>query len=132
MELAVERVSHVAASFAQRDSLANVTKENYENGELDHERESSAQRRRANLEAKLHTGRTDTPDVGMAVPLQELQTIRAAQGLGASPQRAQVPHCTIYYECRRSDSSKHVDHMLGTGVICFPEVNTMLCMSPST
>lgn len=123
---AAELVSHVVASLAHRNSLANVTIENYEKGATDYEREASAQRRRTNLEAKL-LPRTGHPDVGTAAPLHELQTIRAAQGLGPTSQRVPVTHCTVYYECRRSDSAKHVDQMLGTGVLIYPETGTMLC-----
>nr|VWP02501.1 Reducing polyketide synthase FUB1 (EC (Fusaric acid biosynthesis protein 1) [Ganoderma boninense] len=101
--------------------------DNFEKGVPDHDRETAAERRRANLDGKL-LNRSDNPDVGTAVPLQELQAIRATQGFSAPTQRAQVPHCTIYYECRRSDAAKHVDQMLGTGVIFFPEVNTMLSL----
>nr|VWO98094.1 Lysyl endopeptidase (EC (Protease IV) (PvdS-regulated endoprotease) [Ganoderma boninense] len=102
--------------------------ENYENGTLNHEREMSANRRRSNLENKL-LNRTDSSGIGTVVPLDELQTIRAAQGDGITSQRTQVTHCTVYYECRRSDSAKHVDLMLGTGVIFFPEVSTMLVLA---
>ena len=114
--------------LAERDSHANAAIENYETGTADHDRETSAQRRRANLEAKLVNGAAN-PGVGTTVPLQELHAVRAAQGCGVPPQREQVTYFTIYYECRRSDSSKHVDHMLGTGVLHVPEVNTMLCGS---
>ncbi|KAM5541934.1 hypothetical protein V8D89_004244 [Ganoderma adspersum] len=105
----------------------NVEK-NYEDGASDYERKTSAQCCRSNLEAKL-LYRADNPDVSTAIPLQELQTIWASQGFGTPSQRAQVAHCTIYYECRRSDSAKHIDQMLGTGVIFFPEVNTMLSLA---
>ena len=101
--------------------------DNYEKRQPDHEREESAQRRRTNLDNKFHRDRADSAGpVGSAVSLEELQTIRAAQGITNSSQRTQVSHCTVYYECRRSDSAKHIDLMLGTGVIFFPEVNTML------
>ena len=98
--------------------------ENYEKGALDHERDQSAQLRHANLEFKL---RKDRPNgaVGPSVSLEELQMIRATQGIGTASLKIQVNHYTVYYECRRSDS-KHVDQMLGTGVIFFAEVNTML------
>ncbi|KAI1791947.1 hypothetical protein LXA43DRAFT_1135462 [Ganoderma leucocontextum] len=65
--------------------------------------------------------------VGTATSVPELQAIRVAQGIGSS-QRTQVAYCTVYYECRRSDSTKHVDQMLGTGVISFPENQTMLAL----
>ncbi|KAI1788424.1 hypothetical protein LXA43DRAFT_1091785 [Ganoderma leucocontextum] len=101
----------------------------YETGAPDYEREQSAQRRLTNLEIKLHRDRTGNPGiVGTTVPLDELQTIRATQGVSTASHRTQVHHCTVYYECRRSDSAKHVDQMLGTGVIFFPEVNTMLAL----
>ena len=58
--------------------------------------------------------------------IDEMQAIRAAQGIGSPAHKVQVNHCTVYYECRRSDSAKHIDQMLGTGVMSFPEVNTML------
>ena len=72
------------------------------------------------------------PWLGTAVSIEELQTIRASQGIGNTAHRTQVNHCTVYYECRRSDAPKHVDQMLGTGVIFFPETNTMLGTSSST
>ena len=108
------------------DTPANVTIDNYERGILDHERENSAQRRRANLEIKF-SNRTDNPLVGTANPVAELQAVQAAQGFGAASHKA---HGTgVYFECRRSDAPKQIDQMLGTGVIFFPEVNTMLGVS---
>lgn len=96
------------------------------------EREQSAQRRHATLEMKLHRDRFDNPaHIGTMHPVDELQTIRAAQGFSSASQRTQVNHCTVYYECRRSDCPKHADQMLGTGVIFFPETNTMLGASYS-
>ncbi|KAI1785491.1 kinase-like domain-containing protein [Ganoderma leucocontextum] len=65
--------------------------------------------------------------IGTTVPIQELQAVRTAQGISPTSQQPMV-YCTVYYECRRSDSAKHVDQMLGTGVISFPEVNTMLAL----
>lgn len=109
----------------------NIFADNYESGAPDYERETSAQRCRANLEMKLLL-RTDNPGAGTVVPLQELQTVRAAQGLSITSHRTQVNHYTVYYECRRSDSAKQIDQMLGTGVIFFPEVNTMLGSSHPT
>ena len=133
VEHAVERVSRFNHAVFECRRPFDLVLENYETGTTDHEREQCAERRRANLDAKLHRGRTEDR-TGSAGPLGELQTIGATQGFGPSSQRPQVNHCTIYYECRRSDSSKHTDQMLGTGVIFFPEVNTMLgtsfCMKP--
>ena len=68
---------------------------------------------------------SDAPGrVGTATSVSELQAIRVAQGIGSSG--AQATYYTVYYECRRSDSTKHVDQMLGTGVISFPDTQTML------
>ena len=114
--------------LSKESSLLTQTLDNYEQRISDSDRETSAQRRRITLEAKL-LHRSGNPGVGSAVPLQELQTIQATQGFGAPSQRVQVPHCTIYYECRRSDCPRHIDQMLGTGVIFFPETSTMLCAS---
>lgn len=111
----------------RHESLIDAIIENDERGGSDYDREQSAQRRRANLDAKFQRSRPDgTELIGIAVSLEEMQTIRATQGFASTNQRTQVPHCTVYYECRRSDSAKHIDQMLGTGVIFFPEVNTML------
>ena len=64
--------------------------------------------------------------VGPTTPLPELQAVRMAQGIGSPSLRTQMAFCTVYYECRRSDSTKNIDQMLGTGVISFPENQTML------
>ena len=106
----------------------NVVIENYETGGLDYDRDQSAQWCHIDLDAKFHRDRSSNA-VGTMVALEELQTIRASQGISAATHRTQVAHCTVYYECRRSDSPKHADQMLGTRVIFFPEVNTMLGMS---
>ncbi|KAM5532479.1 hypothetical protein V8D89_013832 [Ganoderma adspersum] len=99
--------------------------DNYERGILDHEQENSAQCRRANLEINF-SNRTDNPVVGTANSLTELQAVQAVQGFGAASKRA---HCTaVYFGCRRSDAPKQINQMLGTGVIFFPEVNTMLAL----
>ena len=115
-----------AVSLVLCDTPANTTIDNYERGTLDYERENSAQRRRANLEAKF-SNRTDNPVVGTANSLAELQAVQAIQGFGAAPQKAHG--AAVCFECRRSDAPKQIDQMLGTGVIFFPEVNTMLGVS---
>lgn len=103
---------------------------NYEAGGIDHDRELAAQRRHANLDAKMRKTTSDANfhrAVGTSVPIQELQAVRTAQGIGSPSQRA-MAYCTVYYDCRRSDSTKQVDQRLGTGVISFLEGNTMLGM----
>ena len=112
-----------AVSLVLCDTPANVAIDNYEKGISDYERENSAQRRRANLEMKF-SNRTDNPVIGTANPIAELQTIQAAQVFGAASQKA---HGTaVHFECRLSDAPKQINQMLGTGIIFFPEVNTML------
>ena len=102
---------------------------NYEAGELDQDRDRGAQRRHVNLVAKMtKSSNNDGHNVGIATSLQELQAIRTSQGIASPSYRLQAAFCTIYYECRQSDSTKHVDQMLGTGVISFPEGHTMLGM----
>lgn len=100
----------------------------YETDTVDHDRELAAQRRHANLEAKMHkspsAGVPHAP--GAMVPIPELQAVRSAQGIGSTSQLA--AYIAIYYGCRRSDSSKQIDQMLGTGTISFPQDGTMLGM----
>ena len=93
---------------------------------MDQDRDRSAQRRHTNLAVKMNKpASSDVPgSVGTATSVPELQAIRAAQGIGSS-ERAQS-YYSVYFECRRSDSTKHIDQMLGTGVICFPDTQTML------
>lgn len=116
---------------AQRYSH-NFVEANYEAGTIDHDRELAAQRRQANLEAKMCKAPSDGGHfhcvIGTTAPIHELQAIRSAQGIGSPSQQA-IAYCTVYYKCRRSDCTKQVDQMLGTGVISFPETNTLLGMS---
>ena len=107
-----------------------VAKANYEAGFVDHDRELAAQRRHVNLDAKMRKTPIDAVHrpIGTMVPIQELQAVRTAQGIGYTSQQS-IMFWTVYFECRRSDSPKNVDQMLGTGVISFPEGHTMLGMS---
>lgn len=115
-------------SFYCFHAVTNVVEANYEAGTIDYERELAAQRRHANLDAKMRKPLSEGSyrAVGTVVPIHELQAVRTAHGIGHASQHGPVTYCTVYYECRRSDSAKHVDQMLGTGVISFPEINTML------
>ena len=114
-------VIHAQGSLIQR------LKVNYEKGTFDNDREVAAQRRHANLEAKMHRTPTNGGHraVGTAVPIHELQAVRSSQGIG-SPSQLAALLCAVYYACRRSDSAKQIDQVLGTGVIPFPETSTML------
>ena len=102
----------------------------YEDGDVDHDRELAAQRRHANLEVKMHktpsAGAQHAP--GTMVPIQELQAVRSAQGIGSTSQQA-VVNSTVCFACRKSDSMKQIDQTLGTGVISIDENSTMLSMS---
>ena len=99
----------------------------YEAGRLDHDREQTAQRRHANLEVKMHKTPSDPVHraVGTAVPITELQVMRAAQGIG-SPSLQAAGDCLVCFDCRKSDNMRHIDPTLGTGVLLFPENQTML------
>lgn len=99
----------------------------YEAGLTDQDREWATQRRHLNPVTKMNKN-SQRDSVGTTTSVEELQAIRTAQGIGSPSQRSLAVLCTIYYECRRSDSAKHVDQMLGTGVISFPELYTMLGM----
>ena len=100
----------------------------YESGGIDHDREAAAQRRHVNLDAKMRKtpGNGLQRAVGTTVPIEELQAVRTAQGIG-SPSQQHTVYCSVYYECHLSNA-KHADQMLGLGVISVPELDTMLGM----
>lgn len=98
----------------------------YEAGRIDNDREQAAQRRHANLDVKMHKTPSDASHrAGTTVSITELQAVRTAQGIGSPSQQA-VAYPSVQFQCRKSDNSKQIDQMLGTGVISFPETETML------
>ena len=101
---------------------------NYEAGIRDQDRDRGAERRHLNLTVKMNKSSNNNNAVGTTTSMHELQAIHMAQGIGSPSQRPQTSFCIVYYECRRSDSAKHIDQTLGTGVISFPEAHTMLGM----